>query len=61
MEEELIEIKPRGERMMKSAAARKRRKAVKNIRQTKLDREDRELYEEFDRMIRLWGKKLESN
>ena len=56
MEEEQFEIKPRANRILKSEAARNRRKIVKEVRSTKIDREERDNYKEFDKMIKSWGK-----
>jgi len=56
MEEEQFEIKPRANRILKSEAARKRRKQVKEVRSAKVDKEERENYKEFDRMIKTWGR-----
>ena len=44
----------RAKRMMRSKTARRQRKEVKVIRQIKLDKEERLLYDEFDRVMERW-------
>ena len=49
------EAQRRKRRLMRSNAARKQRREKKEIRKIKLDKEERELYNEFDRMLERWG------
>ena len=53
-EEHIFEKPNRGDRLMRSEAARSRRKETKQIKLTKEEKEEQQLHEEFYSMLRSW-------